>query len=227
MKVNFIIPTYNRVNSLSRLVNSLSCYADNPDWIYYTLVLHEGDNETESFAKLLKNTTIVKENLEVPHLAKFMNMGYGAAVKSDIYVYIGDDFECKTDHWDKIVVDAMDDSNGWALVCGPDGYLGNPGCPTYFFVSHRVIDAVGEFVCPYYQREGTDKIWGDIMWPLGLVAWNPKLRFEHWHATRQGGNNDATFQRLCTPAPPVYGKDSNNYTIDKQKAIRGAMAEQK
>ena len=223
MRLNFIIPTYNRVPSLQRLVFSLLSNADHPEYVYFTLVLHQGDKETADYATTIQNCKTATENLDKPHLARFHNMGYKTAVKSDIYWYGGDDFECVTKGWDTKVITGMDESNGWALVCGPDGYLGKPSCATFFFVSHRVLSAVGEFVCPYYAREATDLVWSSIMEPLGLVMWKNDLRMEHWHATRHGGKNDATFQRLCSTDAPVYGKDFNNYVHEKQIAIQEAM----
>ena len=223
MKINFIVPSYRRGQSLQRLVRTVIGNADNPENVYWTFVLHVGDQGSIDTVLNTPNSTIVFERHETPHLAEFMNLGYFNSSPSDVYVYIGDDFECVTKHWDRKVLDDLDNTNGWSIVCGPDGYLGMPSCPTYFFISRRLVDAVGEFVCPQFHREGTDKAWGDNLGPLGLVTWLPTLRFTHHHATRAGGNMDETYKRLCNTPNPSYGSEYKEYVKAAQLRIQEAM----
>jgi len=159
-----------------------------------------------------------------------MNWGYddGAnddqdAGADDILMYVGDDFEFVTPHWDALVEQDVKDTQGWCLITGPDGYLSNETCPTFFFVHRKVVEAVGHFVWPEARKEGTDLAWGQTMQPMGLLLWDDRLRMEHWHSTRDGAKPDETFTRLASQPVPQYGKAYYEYIKGSQDRIAEAI----
>jgi hypothetical protein len=153
-----------------------------------------------------------------------MNLGWENRCSdpaSEILCYIGDDFEFVTPGWDDVVVAHMERTDYNTLVTGPDGYLGNIGCPTFFFVGAKIVDAIGEFVCPAYQRENTDVVWGQIMGQPLFLTWRlDELKMEHHHSTRPGHSSDETFNRLQAGANEGMGGGLQwDYVRKAQRAI--------
>lgn len=208
LTIEVILPTKGRSNtSLPGFLNSAKATASNIERVFMTAVVNANDIETRKYLARRPNVDIIIEDLKKVHLAQLMNTGYAMSRnKGDAVCYIGDDFTFETKGWDDIVEENILKSNGWGLVSGPDGYLGNPGCPTFFFATRKMIDAAGdEFVCSRYGREGTDKIWGAIVGPpLNIMMWDERLKMEHHHASRTGVY-DETFNALSKADIPGYG----------------------
>ena len=219
--IDYILPTFGRAKThLPVFLNSLRETADAPDDVHITAVVHHGDKETIDLLNSWPSISIVEENEKEPHLAFFMNLGYQNS-KGDILGYIGDDFCHVTPGWDSIVQDALT-QNKWQLITGPDSYLGNEGCPTFFFCRRALVEAVGEFVAPWMRKEGTDVMWARIMGPLNLVCWEPRLTFSHNHSTRF--NSDDTFRRLQqVEAPNLNDKKFWAYVRKAQANIAAAV----
>jgi hypothetical protein len=182
------------------------------------------DQETIDYLSSQKvaQVQVVLEDNKKPDLTYFMNLAYRETKwPADIFCYIGDDFISLTKDWDVIVEKDLEDTHNCCLISGPDSYLGNPGCPTYFFIHKKLIDAMsmGEFVCHLFPLEGTDKAMGDILDPLQLVIWDEDLIFDHRHASKYG--TDDTFNRLATSwsEHPGYGREFWNYIRRAQQNI--------
>lgn len=220
--IEIILATKGRAKTqLPTFINSCHSTALHPEDIKITAVVNVNDYDSKILLES-KGAEVIFESLKAPHLASLMNMGYDMSrKKGDIVMYCGDDMEFVTPSWDDIVREDINKSNGFGLVCGDDGYLSKPECPTWFFATRMLIDtACTTFVNPRYGREGTDKVWGAIVGPpLNLVMWDERLRIEHHHASRTGKYDD-TFNELCKADLPGYNGGAYwQYVHEAQKKI--------
>jgi hypothetical protein len=189
------------------------------------MIVNNLDNKTIEFLDKHEhhsNIQIVLEDTVKPDLAYYMNLGHKETKWPDaITGYFGDDFIALTKSWDLLVEHDMEVTNNCCLISGPDGYLGNSGCPTFFFIHPKLISAMGmgEFVCHLFPKEGTDKAMGDILLPLHLIIWDETLFFDHQHSTRDVSRKDETFDRLQTASTPEYGRAYWNYIKTAQQNI--------
>ena len=108
---------------------------------------------------------------------------YGAeilAAKYDLLMWIGCDHRFRTQAWDRLFRDAMEDLDGVGFVYCND-LLQGASLPTECMISSNIVRALGYMVNPKLQHLYVDNFWLSLGRATGRITYLPDVIIEHMH----------------------------------------------
>lgn len=217
-KINLMLPTYNRPESIVSFVSSALETADNYDDIRFTFCINISDLESAETIKRLfpsspNNHEIIFEETEQPNLAFYFNLMYEKTKFSDsgtLVSMVGDDMVFKTQGWDSEILRIANETEGLSIIYCNDNYIAGETLCVNLFTSRRLIEAQKKpFMCEYFHADMIDVVWMNVGIMTGLLRYLPKVIIQHNHNTRKPKEQwDDTFQRIA-PVQAVANSASN------------------
>ena len=125
-----------------------------------------------------------------------------AAGGARIVASLGDDHRLVGD-WESLVLAAVDDAGGTAIVYGDDGIQGER-LPTAAFVSADIVAALGWMCLPGLEHLYCDNVWKTLGERAGVLRYLPELSTPHLHPVAglapmdesyASSNSEAQYQR--------------------------------
>lgn len=100
------------------------------------------------------------------------------------YGGIDDDHIFRTKGWDKVLVDKIEENNGWGLACGND--LFNKDWhewehPSGLVMSGKLIRYLGYVMYPKFKHSGIDHWQADLFGKAECLYFVPEVIIEHCH----------------------------------------------
>lgn len=204
-RINVMLPTYKRSDMRLRyFVDSALKTCASVDNICFTFVCNEQDTETHRYLTTrlrgVADFCVLMESLQTPHLAKYFNQAYKDTEFKDDSVCVsmfGDDFVFKTDRWDEILLQWVNDYDGIGIFYGDDMNRFHGDLATMFVTTRKYIEAQGhdEFMCELFPIDEIDVIHHDIAKAVGRLFYLPHVKILHDHSTLPG-KMDAVWTRM-------------------------------
>jgi glycosyltransferase involved in cell wall biosynthesis len=209
-KINLMLPTYGRSETkLPVFIKSVLKTVSNLNNIRFLFCVHEKDTETADYLRefLGKENPkvsfkVVWEALETPHLAKYFNAMYDDVIrefgKNQIVSMLGDDMEFTTQGWDLILLESINNIDGYGVVFGDCGTWWSGDLCVNMFTTVKTVELLHPlpFMCEHYPRDQIDIVWRDTMKKLGMYHFVPGMKILHHHSTAAGAVKDETYKRL-------------------------------
>jgi hypothetical protein len=198
-KINVMCPTYGRAKTkLPEFVQSALKTAEDIKNLYFTFMVHQGDNETVAYLKSAVHPDrlcILTENEPTCNLSLFFNRMYDETPFEDAAVSLfGDDMIFITKKWDRIMLDKINDSCGLGIVYGDDDNIQHGDNCVHFVTSRRLINMTGKpFMCELFKVEWIDTVWYELGKALNLLEYLPYLHIKHNHSMNPEVGFDKTF----------------------------------
>lgn len=205
-KINVMLPTRGRSQTLlpAHFKSAVECVGD-PSKVKYTLLVDNGDEGTTDFLASLhvpfELAIIGQDGGSYPHLAEFYNTLYNRTPFNDadtLVSMVGDDMEWRTKGFEGLILDAVNERRGLAVVCCDDGYHHSRKRFVNEFTTRMIVDATHKpFMCPSFPADYIDDMWWMISERIGTTVWLDSVTLYHNHASRYPQNaRDETCQRL-------------------------------
>lgn len=227
-----MLPSYRRVNLLSRFMQSAIDTADNPDRIFFTVCANERDEETINFLKDKTNTSTVIENTGNPNLSFYFNEIFNDPTFSDpayIVSMLGDDMVFESKGWDTLIIDEINSFNGIGIWYGDDCCGTGERMAVQLFMSRKYAEAVKPlpYMCPLFKVNDIDAVWFNTAKMLGHAHYLHNLKIRHNHT-----NTDETSTRLislyreCEEAREGAERGNRKYELECVENIRRNLLEE-
>jgi glycosyltransferase involved in cell wall biosynthesis len=201
IKIDILIPTRNRYDRLIELLDSLEKTISKKNIINVHLYI---DNDDEALIRnlyRLYNFCVFVEFNLVAHIGdKTTNLSqkwnYLAEIgKGNILMHAGDDIVFTTRDWDKMVVDAFEESGDkLLLVYGDDGIQGEK-LATHGFVSRKHVEIFGRLFPPIFEANYNDTYLTYIYKEADRLKFLPGMKIEHKHFSKYPELMDGTYTR--------------------------------
>lgn len=163
-RISVLLPTRQRPQQLSRLVDSIKATASDPDRVELVTYI---DDDDESYENLALDIAWVqcrgpRHHDGLVNLSIKWNDCY-AASSGGIIMHCGDDIIFRTEGWDDVVRRAFDAVPDRVLFAfGRDGYQDGNNFGTHGFINRVWVEAVGFFVPPYFVSDFNDTFLNDV-----------------------------------------------------------------
>lgn len=213
--ISILTPTRGRPDNITRLIDSALETALQPNLIEFVFYVDyddqpSGDAIERAAAAGVRMFMIVSERIV---LSEMWNVCARAA-HADIMMHCGDDIVFRSERWDEYVLGEFENyPDGIVLVHGRDGYQ-DERLATHGFRHRNWMNAVGNFVPPYFSSDYNDTWVTEVADALGRRCYLPAIYTEHMHPVVGKGPLDQTHQeRLARHAQDdpgaIYAKLAN------------------
>ena len=221
-KISVLIPSRNRPQNLKELCESLFDNASDPNQIEVIVYLDLDDSYIEEcveyFAEL--NTRYINPSKLIigPKLvlSDYPNKLLQIA-SSDIFMNLGDDMRCRSEGWDKIIIDTINEyPDKINFVYVDDGYWG-PDLASHHIIHRNYVECLGYFYPPIFDFGYSDTWMFQVAQKVGRIKFLPIL-FEHMHYSIGKGELDQTYQdKLDKNQNNIYGElfDATKFLRDQ------------
>lgn len=225
--ISILTPTRGRPDNIARLVDSALDTAIGTEHLPAELIEFVfyvdrddpvSDNAIEhATLRGARTMTIVGDRIV---LSEMWN-ACARAAKADIMLHCGDDIVFRSRGWDQLVVDEFRKyPDGIVLVHGRDGYQ-DERLATHGFRHRNWMNAVGNFVPPYFSSDYNDTWVTEVADKLGRRRYIPEIYTEHMHPVVNKGPLDQTHQeRLARHAQDDPGRIYANLANVRQEEVR-------
>lgn len=193
--ISILTPTRGRPDSITRLIDSALDTALQSDAIEFIFYVDNDDpasgDAIERAASAGARTMMIAGERIV--LSEMWNTCARAA-HADVMMHCGDDIIFRSDRWDEYVLGEFERyADGIVLVHGRDGYQ-DERLATHGFRHRNWMNAVGNFVPPYFSSDYNDTWVTEIADALGRRSYLPAIYTEHMHPVIGKGPLDITHQ---------------------------------
>lgn len=163
MKISILLPSRQRLASLTRLYNSAMELADRPELVEMVVYIDEDDDSYEAVIESpMPNTVFIRGPRKTISLC--WNDCWESST-GEIFWHAGDDVVIRTQGWDTIVRNLFAEyPDKIVFAYGDDGNIesSNNKFGTHGFVHRNWTDVVGYFVPPYYESDYNDTHLNDL-----------------------------------------------------------------
>lgn len=174
MSVLVIVPTRKRPEQVKRFIESFEATTDNAELLFVT------DGDDESYKEFdwhgFGNAVLTPRGSVVEKL------NFAAKEMADSYdhlMHLGDDCVFVTEHWDTLLVNALDNAGGSGWVY-PDNKRRHD-VPECWLVSTDIVKSTGWFLNPIFKHYYVDNCTADIGRRTSLLHYVPEVVIEHRH----------------------------------------------
>ncbi len=108
------------------------------------------------------------------------------------FASLGDDHMPRTQGWDRLLLEALDDIGGEGIAYGNDLHQGQR-LPTAPVISADIVEALGWMMEPSLAHMHVDDAWADLGRAAGCLAYVPEVIIEHLHPDAGKAVSDATY----------------------------------
>lgn len=163
-------------------------------------MVHEDDKETIKYLrnKNFTQTHAVLDNYKKPVFSKMFNKLYAETPFTDAGTIVGffeDDFICETPGWDKIIIDKMNEIQGFGVIYCKDG-IQNGKIAVNNFISRETINIIGTYQWDTEPQQWVDVVWTEIGKAIGLYYLEDVL-ITHKHFSKNDKIKDMATQRIA------------------------------
>jgi hypothetical protein len=124
---------------------------------------------------------------------------------STVIGFIGDDHRFRTNSWDFIIEDFLENNPGVAYA---DDLLKGQELPTQWFVSRPIVDVFGMGL-PILRHLYIDDYWRTLAAGAGCLFYMPEIVIEHMHPTVGKSEWDEGYRK--NNDPELYGLDGSAF----------------
>lgn len=211
-----MIPTYKRVWSLKRIVDSAYLTASDKNNIVFSFCVNTKDEETRDFLKSYGWPSddcyeIIDEKTIQPNLSLYFNLMYdNTRFKDAIVTELGDDMIFQTLGWDKKILEEINAADGKLAVYCDDAFVAHEKCCVNLFTTREVVDATKKpFMCEFFHADMIDMVWFMVGNITGTIKYLPDVIIEHDHNTKKEKDDwDSTFKRLAPIQKQANAKEN-------------------
>lgn len=222
-KINLMLPTYKRLKSLQRFLESALELAKSPDDLRFSFCVNNKDTDTQDYLEKLDfngQAEVILENTRQPNLSKFYNSLYDDSKfrqPDTVVTMVGDDMEFKTDAWDTTVLEEVNKAEGKIVLHLNDNFIAHQqyvergDCiPVNLFTTPAMVEPTGRpFMCPLFHAEMIDVVWGYIGEITQTKIYLTDVILQHHHNSAKPKEEwDETFCRLSPIQAMTNSKDS-------------------
>jgi len=226
-KINIMVPTYNRLVGLRRIVNTALNTADQPERLRFSFCVNNTDAATrECIEKDLYFPTrggheIIFEDTKQPNIALYFNLMYDSPKfrQPDTLVsMVGDDMEFTTQGWDTRILDAANDAGGECVVYCNDDFIAQDKLCVNLFTTMHIIQGMSvdgariPFMCPLFHAEMIDVVWYYTGKYTGTLRYLGDVVIKHNHGSKAATWQDDTYKRL-QPLRSFYSGNPANQRL--------------
>jgi hypothetical protein len=126
---------------------------------------------------------------------------------STVIGFIGDDHRFRTNSWDLIIEDFLENNPGIAYA---DDLLKGQELPTQWFVSRPIVDVFGMGL-PTLRHLYIDDYWRTLAAGAGCLYYMPEVVIEHMHPTAGKAEWDDSYRQ--NNSPELYGLDGSAFRL--------------
>jgi hypothetical protein len=140
------------------------------------------------------------------NMAQALNEATAFAIQAmhPTYVgFIGDDNRFRSEGWDEELHKALDEMGGG--VAYADDMWHHENLPTAWFVSAKIVEALGWMAMPTLTHLYMDNVWSTIGRGIAHFKYVPSAVIEHLHPTYGKNQWDDSYRR--TNSPEMYEHD--------------------
>lgn len=199
-KILMIIPSRDRPESIKELFKTFEAYSTNRSRL---LVALDDDND-------FKYNRIPGIHYTVDKRLGCMGTLNKVALKFvDEYRYLGfmgDDHRFRTDGWDEILIQKLEEKGINGIVYANDLYPYND-LPTSVVMNSHVVKELGYMVPPVLKHMYADNFWLELGTALGSIAYVPEVIIEHMHYSVGKSEKDESYQETT----PLMQQDAEEY----------------
>ena len=177
MNLLVIVPTRGRRKQCERLLESFEKTTDNAELVFVTDVDDQETYEGMDFGTALHAMLNPREFLS----GKLNKTAMACADDYDALFFVGDDHVFRTEHWDTIMLDVLEEMGGTGILYPDDKRRDD--IPEIWMMSTDIIKSLGWFASPTQQHFYLDNILGELGKRSGLIRWVPEVLIEHLHYT--------------------------------------------
>lgn len=198
-KICIMLPTYGRSKTkLPKFLDSLIDTADDLRNTCISFVVKKSDKGTIDLIEDKCGNTIeyeiLREDKKACDLAGFFNLSYEKTRFNDRSTCVsmfGDDMVFKTNGWDTVMLEAINDMDGIGLVYGDDDFIQHENLCVYFITTRDMVELTGKpFMPTGVKYDFMDTVWYEVCKRLNCLRYIPKLHVFHDHASGKGGKDD-------------------------------------
>jgi len=210
-KIAVLCPSKNRLENCIRLSES---YKQHSSSQYSDLYFVIDDDNTECYSTLQENKIIVPVgrrgivdpmNRAMPQIQN----------KYTSIFFMGDDHVFRTQNWDKVFLECIDQLGGVAVVYGNDLHQRHKLASSCLMTTN-IIDVLGHIYDPSFNHMWTDNYWMSIGQALNRLIYREDIIIEHMHPGAKKSKMDANYHAVTALTEQDSGAWSNwiTNTID-------------
>ncbi len=183
-----IVPTRGRRKQCERLLESFEKTTDNADMVFVT----DGDDR-ETYLGMDWGSALHAELEPREYLSGKLNKTADSMVDAyDALMFVGDDHEFQTEHWDTIFSEKLDSMGGTGILYPDDKR--RKDVPEIWLMTSDIVRELGWLASPTQQHYYLDNIIGELGKRSGLIRWVPEVVIEHLHySVNQSVERDETY----------------------------------
>lgn len=162
--ISLLLPTRQRPNQLSRMVNSVIDTARHPELVEIVAYVDRDDPSYDGVEFDIDHTWVrgPRSHDGLVNLSVMWNHCY-ASCEGDIVMHCGDDIVFRTPDWDVIVREAFDAVPDKVLFAfGQDGYQDGNNFGTHGFIHRKWVETVGYLFPPLFVSDYNDAFLNDV-----------------------------------------------------------------
>lgn len=201
-KICIMVPTFKRVEWLTRLIDSVRNTASDLNNVCFCFCVNKKDPKSlDAVNGFIVDKISIIETTVQPNLSKYFNMMYDEVKRNygpDCVVsMIGDDMVFETKNWDTRILEEINKNNGIGVFWADDGYIAHDKLCVNLFVTQKFVDATNKpFMCECFKADMIDVVWYEVGRLTGTLHYIKDVVIKHLHSTGTGEMPDYTFQRL-------------------------------
>jgi hypothetical protein len=227
-KINIFLPTFKRIQSLQRCIDSAMRNAADIRNLRFTFCVNEKDTDTVQYLSSRYwpdplMWQVVFEKTQQPNLAYYYNLLYEKTDFNEagtLVSMVGDDMVFASPLWDKVIIDRMNECDGLAIIHADDDYIGHDQLCVNLFTSRRLIALTQRpFMCERFHAEMIDVVWTYIGKMLvagerSVLQYLRGVTIRHEHFTRKDiSQADPTAKRLMPLREIANTKENMKWAV--------------
>jgi hypothetical protein len=228
--IDLLLPTRQRPNQLSRLVDSINATASHPENIRIVTYIDSDDHSYDDLQIDIKWVQVrgPRERDNLVNLSAMWNLCFDAS-RADIIMHCGDDIVFRTPGWDDVVRETFDAYPDKILFAfGRDGYQDGNNFGTHGFIHRKWVETAGFLFPPLFVSDFNDTFLNDVSKLIGRHL-EIDIYTEHMHYIVGKAEIDQnTSERLarhqeCRPDELYYGAEVQALIRDTAAKLQEVM----
>lgn len=213
-KIALMIPTFNRVDRVKKIIESAVQTADDPTCLRFVFCVNVNDKVSEAFINEQQGIVkeIIYEKTLQPNLSHYFNKMFDeTSFKDAIVSELGDDMVFVSRGWDSRILDEIRATEGRGIVYFDDDFTAHEKCCVNLFITRELVTATRKpFMCPFFHADMIDVVWTMVGAMTGLLRYQSDMIIRHEHNSRKKQDEwDETFKRLV-PVQRVANSQGNH-----------------
>ena len=204
MDISIILPTRDRINAVTELIQTI--YDTSDDFSKVEICLYIDPDDNNSKEGLLKLIEIYGQNVkfttcnEKINLSQMWNYAYDNISTGEIIMLCGDDIRFRTKSWDTIIKNEFSKIDDKIMLIFGNDLLQCDRLATHAFVHRRWIQVSGFWLPPYFCAWYVDTWLDDVSKMINRRLYLPNIITEHMHYTIGKSAYDETTKRCMENA---------------------------